>query len=94
MRSAIEQQLVGCPVPASDVDFSESIRSRVATFFRAGMREERSRDMRLSIVDCGLPDFKAPIANQSAASPYTAPARPSSGAAGASHCRIRPASRR
>src|SRR5947209_11179652 len=42
-RSAAEQQLVGWPLPASDVDLMESIRSRVATFFNAGINEERSR---------------------------------------------------
>src|SRR5439155_8091827 len=42
-RSAAEQQLVGWPLPASDVDLRESIRSRVATFFNAGINEERSR---------------------------------------------------
>ena len=41
-RSAAEQQLVGWPLPASDVDLMESIRSRVATFFNAGMSDARS----------------------------------------------------
>jgi hypothetical protein len=40
--SAIEQQLVGWPVPVSDVDRSESIRSRVAMFLRAEISEARS----------------------------------------------------
>ena len=34
-RSAAEQQLVGWPLPASDVDLIESMRRRVAAFFRA-----------------------------------------------------------
>ena len=52
-RSAAEQQLVGCPLPASDVDLIESIRSRVAMFFRAGIRVARSRDIRTrEIADC------------------------------------------
>src|SRR5437667_10973604 len=42
MTSAIEQQLVGWPLPASDVARIESIRSRVATFFNAGMSDARS----------------------------------------------------
>src|SRR5207248_3133783 len=42
MMSAIEQQLVGCPVPASDVARMESILSRVAMFFRAGTSSARS----------------------------------------------------
>ena len=33
------QQLVGWPLPASDVERTESIRSRVAMFFRAGISE-------------------------------------------------------
>src|SRR5437867_3870140 len=41
-RSAAEQQLVGCPVPLSEVDVIESIRSCVAAFFKAGMSDERS----------------------------------------------------
>src|SRR5688572_27485564 len=45
VRSAIEQQLVGWPLAASDVDFSESIRSWVAMFVRAGISVERSRGM-------------------------------------------------
>ena len=45
MRSAAEQQLVGWPLPASDVARIESIRSRVAMFFRAGISEARSMDM-------------------------------------------------
>ena len=40
MMSAVEQQLVGCPLPASDVERTESIRSRVAMFFECG--NERS----------------------------------------------------
>jgi hypothetical protein len=43
ITSAIEQQLVGWPLPASDVDVSESMRSRVAMFVRAGMSVARSR---------------------------------------------------
>ena len=35
--SAAEAQLVGCPLPACVVDFTESIRNRVAMFFSAGM---------------------------------------------------------
>src|SRR5205823_2557918 len=46
MRSAAEQQLVGWPLPASDVDLTESIRRRVATFFSAGMIEARSTAMK------------------------------------------------
>jgi len=42
-RSAAEQQLVGWPLPASDVERTESMRSRVAIFFRAGMSDARSR---------------------------------------------------
>ena len=34
--SAIDMQLVGWPLPASDVERTESMRSRVAMFFRAG----------------------------------------------------------
>src|SRR6266511_3635784 len=45
IRSAIEQQLVGCPLPASEVERSESMRSRVAMFFRAGISAARSRGM-------------------------------------------------
>src|SRR5688572_12621337 len=41
-RSAAEQQLVGWPLPASDVERTESIRRRVAAFFRAGMKTVRS----------------------------------------------------
>ena len=40
--SAAEQQLVGWPLPASDVDIAESIRSRVAMLLRAGMSVDRS----------------------------------------------------
>src|SRR6185436_14588143 len=43
-RSAAEQQLVGCPLPASEVDLTESIRNWVAVFFNAGINEDRSRD--------------------------------------------------
>ena len=42
MTSAIEQQLVGCPLPASEVERIESIRSRVAMFFKAGTSRARS----------------------------------------------------
>src|SRR5580704_2591367 len=40
--SAAEQQLVGCPLPASEVDLTESMRRRVATFFNAGISNDRS----------------------------------------------------
>ena len=64
MMSAAEQQLVGWPLPASDVDSTESIRSRVATFFRAGMSDERSSDMGLSILDGRLriSKYRLPVA--------------------------------
>jgi hypothetical protein len=42
MMSAIEQQLVGWPLPASDVARIESIRNRVAMFFKAGTSSARS----------------------------------------------------
>src|ERR1700712_5696476 len=42
MMSAIDMQLVGCPLAASDVARTESMRSRVATFFNAGMSDARS----------------------------------------------------
>src|SRR5258706_3091014 len=41
-RSAAEQQLVGWPLAASEVDLIESIRRRVAMFLRAGRRVARS----------------------------------------------------
>src|SRR6476620_11664230 len=40
--SAAEAQLVGWPLPASDVERTESIRSRVAMLVSAGTRTERS----------------------------------------------------
>ena len=40
--SAIEKQLVGCPLPASEVARAESIRRRVAMFWRAGTSDARS----------------------------------------------------
>jgi hypothetical protein len=40
--SAAEQQLVGCPLPASEVDVNESIRSCVAMLVSAGIKEDRS----------------------------------------------------
>ena len=36
--SAAEQQVLGCPLPASDVARTESIRRRVAMFMSAGTR--------------------------------------------------------
>ena len=39
---------------ASEVDLTESIRNRVATFFRAGINEERSRDKVSTPGDCRL----------------------------------------
>ena len=60
MTSAADMQLVGWPLPASDVDVIESIRSCVATFFRAGISVARSRAIRVSrncrfqIADCRL----------------------------------------
>src|SRR5690349_19713481 len=50
-RSAAEQQLVGWPLPASDVDRTDSMRRRVAAFFSAGSSEARSRLIGLPIVD-------------------------------------------
>ena len=38
-----EQQLVGWPLPASDVDLTESIRSRVAALRKRGISTTRSR---------------------------------------------------
>src|SRR4030095_1686613 len=40
MISAAEQQVLGCPLPASVVARTDSMRRRVAMFFNAGMREE------------------------------------------------------
>src|SRR5262245_54634127 len=42
-RSAAEQQLVGWPLPASDVDRTESMRRRVAAVIKAGTRRARSK---------------------------------------------------
>jgi hypothetical protein len=42
MISAAEQQVVGWPLPASLVERTESIRSRVAMFINAGTREDAS----------------------------------------------------
>ena len=41
--SAAEQQLDGCPLPASDVARTDSIRSRVATVCNAGINVERDK---------------------------------------------------
>ena len=54
MMSAAEQQLVGWPLPASEVERSESIRSRVAMFLRAGMSAARSMVMACEFY-CGRP---------------------------------------
>jgi hypothetical protein len=43
MISAAEQHVLGCPLPASVVDRTESIRKRVAMFLNAGTREAVSR---------------------------------------------------
>src|SRR5580765_136002 len=65
-KSAAEQQVVGWPVPASDVDFTESIRNRVATFFSAGIRDVRSTGMQLPIVDGELlfSKYRLPVAGR------------------------------
>ena len=58
MTSAAEQHVVGCPLPASDVDLTESIRSRVATFLSAGMRAERSRGIEIADCRSRIAEFK------------------------------------
>jgi hypothetical protein len=50
MTSAAEQQLVGWPLPAAEVDRMESIRSRAAIFFNAGIRTARSAGIGLPIL--------------------------------------------
>src|SRR5687767_9413752 len=50
-RSAAEQQLVGWPLPASEVERTESIRSRVAALLRAGSRTARSTATKPLILD-------------------------------------------
>src|SRR5688500_16078243 len=45
MISAAEQHVLGCPLPASVVDRTESMRRRVAMFINAGTREAVSTGM-------------------------------------------------
>jgi hypothetical protein len=44
MISAAEQQVLGCPLPASVVERTESMRRRVAIFINAETRTDVSTD--------------------------------------------------
>jgi hypothetical protein len=59
MVSAIDMQLVGCPVPDSEVARIESIRSLVAMFLSAGTSEARS--MAMGIMEFQISDFRFQI---------------------------------
>jgi len=83
--SAAEQQLVGWPLPASDVDLTESMRSRVATFFSAGTSKARSRGIgfsRAQMADVRLLIVSSPVA------PSGGPTIPRAGTSQA--CEVRP----